>query len=99
MIGRYPIAYQLYSSRNFPPITAHLPELKAMGYDAIEPWLPAYEDNPAAFRRALDNAGLTCIGFHMPLDGLVNETQRFIDIALTLGATYMIPPFIPAEQR
>lgn len=95
----YPIAYQLYSSRNFPPLADQLPILKSMGYDAIEPWLPAYEADPSLFRRQLDDAGLKCFGFHMPLDGLVNETSRYIDIALTLGATYMIPPFIPAEER
>lgn len=95
----YPIAYQLYSSRLFPPLEAQLPELRAMGYDAIEPWLPAYEADPAGFRRALDDAGLVCLGFHMPLDGLVQEPDRFIDIALTLGAKVMIPPFVPAERR
>lgn len=96
---RYPIAYQLYSSRKFPPLEAQLPELKAMGYDAIEPWLPAYEADPAAFRRALDNAGLACYGFHMPLTGLADEPNRFIDIALTLGARFMIPPFVAEEER
>jgi sugar phosphate isomerase/epimerase len=96
---RYPIAYQLYSSRNFPPLEAQLPELKAMGYDAIEPWLPAYEAGPKAFRRALDVAGLACYGFHMPLSGLTDEPDRYIDIALTLGARYMIPPFIAEDDR
>ena len=50
----YPIAYQLYSSRLFPPLEAQFPELKAMGYDAIEPWLPAYAADPVGFRRGLD---------------------------------------------
>jgi sugar phosphate isomerase/epimerase len=95
----YKISYQLYSSRNFPPLEAQLPLLKAMGYDAVEPWLPAYEASPAGFRKPIDAAGLACIGFHMPLTGLVSETQRFIDIAQTLGATLMIPPWIPPEQR
>ena len=96
---RYPIAYQLYSSRNFPPLLAQLPVLKAMGYDAIEPWPPAYEADPRAFRQALGDAGLACYGFHMPLAGLVAEPNRFIDIALTLGATYLIPPFVPEQDR
>jgi sugar phosphate isomerase/epimerase len=95
----YRTAYQLYSSRNFPPLEAQLPELREMGYDAIEPWLPAYEADPAAFRRALDDAGLACYGFHMPLQGLRQETDRYIDIALTLGATLMIPPYVPPEER
>ncbi|WP_306261679.1 sugar phosphate isomerase/epimerase [Pararhizobium sp. IMCC21322] len=97
--ARYPIAYQLYSSRNFPPLEAQLPHLKAMGYDAIEPWLPAYEENPARFRKALDDNGLDCYGFHMPLTGLTDETQKYIDIALTLGARYLIPPFVAKEDR
>lgn len=95
----YPIAYQLYSSRNFPPLPAQLPILKSYGYDAIEPWLPAYEADPARFRRDLDNAGLGCIGFHMPLKGLITEPDRYIDIAQTLGATYLILPFVPQEER
>ena len=99
MAARYPIAYQLYSSRHFPPLEAQLPELKAMGYDAIEPWLPAYEADPKAFRRALDELGLACYGFHMPLSGLADEPNRYIDIALTLGASYMIPPFVAEEDR
>lgn len=95
----YKISYQLYSSRNFPPLEAQLPILKAMGYDAVEPWLPAYEASPANFRRAIDDAGLACIGFHMPLSGLTGETQRFIDIAHTIGAKLLIPPWIPPEER
>ena len=95
----YRIAYQLYSSRNFPPLEAQFLLLKAMGYDAIEPWLPAYEADPKAFRRALDDAGLACYGFHMPLAGLIAEPDRFIDIALTLGAHIMIPPFVPVAER
>jgi sugar phosphate isomerase/epimerase len=95
----YPLACQIYSARLFPPLLPQLPEYKAMGYDAIEPWLPAYGDDPAGFRAALDDAGLRCIGFHMPLSGLAAETARFEDIALTLGATYMIPPYVTPEER
>ncbi|GGL57820.1 sugar phosphate isomerase/epimerase family protein [Wenxinia marina] len=95
----YPLAYQIYSSRNFPPLEAQLPELAAMGYDAIEPWLPAYESGPAAFRRAVEAAGMRIIGFHMPLDGLAADPARWCDIAEEIGAEVLIPPFVPAEQR
>ncbi len=95
----YKISYQLYSSRNFPPLPAQFPRLKAMGYDAVEPWLPAYEADPALFRRQLEDAGLACLGFHMPLTGLVNEPERFFDIAETLGTTLLIPPFVKPEDR
>ncbi|POF30028.1 sugar phosphate isomerase/epimerase family protein [Roseibium marinum] len=95
----YKISYQLYSSRNFPPLADHLPVLKDMGYDGVEPWLPAYQEDPALLRRQIDDAGLACYSFHMPLSGLVNEPGRFIDIAQTLGARYMIPPFVPEPER
>lgn len=95
----YKIAYQLYSSRNFPPLADQFPILKSMGYDAIEPWLPAYENDPGLFRRQLDDAGLDCYGFHMPLDGLIAEPERYFDIAQTLGATYLIPPYVSPDER
>ncbi|QDY70430.1 sugar phosphate isomerase/epimerase family protein [Qingshengfaniella alkalisoli] len=95
----YKISYQLYSSRNFPPLKDQLSVLKAMGYDGVEPWLPAYEEGAETLRQQIDDAGLACYGFHMPLDGLVNEPAKYVEIAQALGATYMIPPFVPAEQR
>ena len=96
----YKISFQLYSSRNFPPQQAVLDELKAIGYDAVEPYLPDYGSDPKGFRQRLDDAGLECLGFHMPFKGLIEETQRYIDIALTLGrAPLMIPPFLPMADR
>ena len=89
----YPIAYQIYSSRNFPPLEAQLPDLKAMGYDAIEPWLPAYEaDDGKSFRRALDANGLKCFGFHMPLAGLAPALARVRRILKPGGALRLALP-------
>lgn len=95
----FPVAIQLYSLRNFPPLLAQLPKIKAMGYDAVEPWLPAYEADPGLFARACRDAGLACHGFHMPLSGLRDEPQRYIDIALTLGARFLIPPWLEPHER
>jgi len=95
----YKISYQLYSSRNFPPLPDQFPILKSMGYDAIEPWLPAYEADPKLFRRQLDDAGLICLGFHMPLVGLINEPEKYFDIAETLGSGLLIPPYVKPEDR
>ena len=86
----YKIAFQLYSSRNFPPIERQLEGLAAIGYDAVEPWLPAYEASAREFRRKIDDAGLACYGFHLPYKGLVADPQRFIDIAKTIGAIVLI---------
>ena len=70
-----------------------------MGYDAVEPWPGAYELDPGALRRALDDAGLRCICFHLPLEGLDREPDRYIEIAGVLGATHMVVPAVPEEER
>ena len=98
-MSRYSISFQLYSSRLFPPIEAHLDYLAEVGYDALELWLPAYETNTADFRRRMDDAGLSCSGIHMPLVGLINEPKKFFDYAHALGTTTLIPPYIPAADR
>ena len=77
----YKVAFQLYSSRNFPPLEAQLEGLAKLGYDGVEPFLPNYGDDPAGFRRRIDDAGLACYGFHLPYDGLIADPERFIDIA------------------
>jgi sugar phosphate isomerase/epimerase len=98
-MSRYSISFQLYSSRLFPPIEAHLDYLAEVGYDALELWLPAYESRTTEFRRRMDDAGLSCSGIHMPLTGLVNEPSRFFDYAHALGTKTLIPPYIPAAER
>jgi sugar phosphate isomerase/epimerase len=95
----YKIAFQLYTSRNFPPLESQLEGLAELGYDGVEPFLPNYGDDPALFRRQIDAAGLACYGFHLPYDGLVADPQRFIDIAHTIGAKLLIPPYLPPEAR
>ena len=73
--------------------------LAEIGYDAVEGFLPNYGDDPKGFRQKIDAVGLACHSFHMPLDGLTGEPEKFIDIAKTIGAKNMIPPWIPPEAR
>lgn len=93
------IAFQLYTSRNFPPLESQLAGLADLGYDGVEPFLPNYGDDPALFRRQIDAAGLACFGFHLPYDGLIADPHRFIDIAQTIGSNLLIPPYLPPESR
>jgi len=96
----FKMSFQLYTTRNFPRQEAVLEALAAIGYQAVEPWLPDYGDDPKAFRKRIDDAGLVCSGFHMPLKGLIEETDRFIDIAHTIGDhPLMIPPYLAAHER
>jgi len=99
MARPFKIAFQLYTARSFPPQEKVLEELKRIGYDAVEAWLPDYGDDPAGFRKRLDDAGLTCMGIHMPFAGLVGEPERFFDIADTIGKPLLIPPFLLPHER
>ena len=100
MARDFKLAFQLYTTRNFPPQEKVLEGLAEIGFTAVEAWLPDYGDDPKAFRKRLDDAGLICMGIHMPFAGLVNEPQRFFDIAETLGnKPLLIPPFLMPHER
>ncbi len=94
-IAPFKLAFQLYTSRAFPPQETVLEGLAKIGYPAVEAWLPDYGDDPKGFRKRLNNSGLTCMGLHIPFVGLVNEPQRFIDIAGIVGdRPLLIPPYL-----
>lgn len=96
----FKIAFQLYSARDFPPQEIVLTGLAEIGYQAVEAWLPDYADDPKGFRTRLDATGLVCMGIHMPLRGLVEEPQRFVDLAKTVGDdVLMIPPYLKPAER
>lgn len=98
-MSRYRISFQLYSARNFPPIETQLEALKAMGYDAVEPYRGAYGDDAAGFRRAVDRAGLACPTGHVALDALDTDLGAAIDLARTLGLETVVVPYIVPEKR
>lgn len=94
----FKLSFQLYSARFFPPLSNQLPKLKAMGYDAVEPFMPLLED-PAEFRRQTDGAGLACSGFHAHFHDLCADPQRFIDLSDEIGTDLIIPPWLAPEDR
>ncbi len=96
---KHAIAFQLYSARNFPPLETVLEGLAAIGYDAVEPYYPLYGEDPAGYRAKVDASGLVTPTFHAPVDGVTGETERFIDIAKTIGAHTIVIPYLGAEQR
>lgn len=95
---RQPISFQLYTSRKFPPEN-QLTYLKSIGYDAVEPRSADLERNPEEFCRKLDEAGLRCFGFHVPLDGLERDPGRYADFAQAVGADKIIVPAVPKSER
>lgn len=98
-MSKHKISFQLYSARNFPPLETILEGLAKIGYDAVEPYYPLYGEDPAGYRKKVDAAGLVTPTFHAPIDGVTGETNRFIDIAKTIGAQTIVIPYLVAEQR
>lgn len=92
------ISYQLYSSREFPPLAATLKMLKELGYEAVEGYGGLYED-AAGLKAELDRAGLEMKSGHFSLEMLEGEPDRAISIARTLGMSAVYCPYLAAEDR
>jgi hypothetical protein len=68
-ILRTGFSYQLYSSRNFPPLEDTLEMLSKLGYNNVEGFGALLEDvNPREFRTLLDKINLTMTSSHVGLD-------------------------------
>jgi len=93
------ISYQLYSARRFPPVQPVLEALADIGYDAVEPYGAVYDEDPTAFRAALDRLGLRCPTAHMSFQGLNQAREKYFQIARTLGVATIVVPFLLPEER
>ncbi|MGH6862609.1 MAG: sugar phosphate isomerase/epimerase family protein, partial [Phyllobacterium sp.] len=91
-------SYQLYSSRNFPPLDRTLEMVKRNGYAQVEGYGGVYAD-PKATKAALDANGLTMPTGHFSIDLLENEPQKVLDIAGTLGLEAIYCPHLALELR
>lgn len=91
-------SYQLYSSRNFPPLDQTLEMLKRNGYAQVEGFGGVYADAKAT-RAALDANGLTMPSGHFSIDLLEKEQQKVLDIAGTLGIKAIYCPHLAVDLR
>lgn len=95
----YKYSFQLYSAREFPPLSAQFPKLKQMGYDGVEPFMPSFDGGVNEFRTMIDDAGLACYGFHANYADMCANPNKYFDIAQTIGATLIIAPWLEPEKR
>jgi sugar phosphate isomerase/epimerase len=91
-------SYQLYSSRNFPPLEETLQMLKDCGYTQVEGFGGVYAD-PEALKEALDRYGLKMTSGHFSIDMLEKEANKVLDIARAVGMQAIYCPHIAADQR
>ncbi len=94
-------AYQLYSSRNFPPLVDTLKMLKRLGYTAVEGYGALYADEAkvAELKAHLGDSGLVMPTGHFGLDMVEDDAPRVLDIARALGVETIYVPYLTPEQR
>jgi sugar phosphate isomerase/epimerase len=94
-------SYQLYSSRNFPPLTETLKMLADLGYAQVEGYgaLYASDDLVAELIANLDKSGLTMPTGHFGLDMLELDSAKVLQIAEALGIRKVYCPYIGPNDR
>lgn len=90
-------SYQLYSSRNFPPVDEVLARLARLGYRYVEGFGGLYED-AAGLAQSLKRHGLTMPTGHFGLAQL-QDTSAAMKTAETLGMRSLYCPAVPKEER
>ncbi|WP_299588562.1 sugar phosphate isomerase/epimerase [uncultured Tateyamaria sp.] len=94
-------SYQLYSSRNFPPLGDTLTMLAGLGYAQVEGYgaLVADPDAVTALEVALKDAGLEMPTSHVGLDMIQSDPAGVAQIAKRLGMRTAIVPYIMPDVR
>lgn len=94
-------SYQLYSSRNFPPLSDTLRMLADAGYGAVEGYGSLYADEGAvaALEAGLKATGLTMPTAHFGLDMLENTPDQAIAVAKRLGIERIYCPYVMPADR
>ena len=91
-------SYQLYSSRNFPPLADTLAMLAGLGYAQVEGYGGVYED-PEATAALLRETGLTMPSGHVGLDMLEGDPAGTVAMARTLGMETVFCPHLAEAAR
>ncbi|WP_028549336.1 sugar phosphate isomerase/epimerase family protein [Paenibacillus sp. UNC451MF] len=97
---RMGIGVQLYTvredlSKDFTGTLRHVAEL---GYEGVE--FAGYGGMPAEeLKQLLDELNLKPIGAHVSLQNMRADLDKEIDYLVTIGAPYLICPFVAAEDR
>jgi sugar phosphate isomerase/epimerase len=94
-------SYQLYSSRNFPPLSDTLRMVSDLGYTGVEGYGALYADKEkvAELTENLKSCGLAMPTGHFPLDMLEKESGRVLEIAEAVGIETIYCPFLAPDRR
>jgi sugar phosphate isomerase/epimerase len=99
-LSQLSIAAQMYTVRQAAAqdFKGTLQRVAQLGYPAVE-LAGTYGVAAAELSQILADLGLTCISVHVPLADLRDNLDQALDTCLTLGATYLICPWLPPEER
>ena len=94
-------SYQLYSSRNFPPLSATLKMLAEVGYKDTEGFGGLYADagKLGELAAGLKANGLAMSTGHFGLDQIEKTPDFVIEIARTLGMKKVYCPYVMPADR
>lgn len=95
------LSYQLYSSRNFPPLADTLRMLAGLGYEGVEGYGALYADAGlvADLTAHLGQSGLAMPTAHFNLAQLEAEPEKVLAIARTLGISRIYCPYLMPADR
>jgi sugar phosphate isomerase/epimerase len=94
-------SYQLYCSRNFPPLSRTLEMVAAAGYRNVEGYGTLYADaaKVAELKEHLAASGLKMPTGHFGLDMLEQQPDRVLEIAEAVGIGTIYCPYLMPDQR
>jgi sugar phosphate isomerase/epimerase len=94
-------SYQLYSSRNFPPLSDTLTMLAGLGYQDVEGYGGLYADDAklADIAAGLKATGLKMPTAHFGLDMLEGDPAQALKIARVLGIKRIYCPYLMPADR
>src|SRR5262245_1374548 len=96
------VSFQLYSGRNFPPLSDLIALIGSLGYKEAEGFGGIYGDLDdtalGALKSQLDAAGVRMATGHFGIDQLEQQTDRMLKVAKTLGMDSVYCPFIMPDQ-
>ncbi|SFR31705.1 Sugar phosphate isomerase/epimerase [Yoonia tamlensis] len=92
------ISYQLYCSRNFPPLGNTLKMLAETGFKEVEGFGGLFDDLDG-LKAGLDATGLKMTSSHFGLDMVEGDPAKTIAIAKDLGIEKVVVPFLMPGDR
>lgn len=91
-------AYQLYCSRNFPPLRDTCMMLGKAGFTEVEGFGGLFADIDG-LRESLNHAGLQMTSSHIGLDQLEDDLAGYVKLAKSLGMKRVYVPYLMPNSR